>query len=72
MTRVISHFSIIKQHFIIPAEDVHNQLTNLNTNKSESADEIHPIILANLIYHLATPLEKVFYDSLSTDRLAVE
>ncbi len=30
------------QHFIISAEDVHWQLTHLNTNKSEGADEIHP------------------------------
>ncbi len=29
------------QHFTISAEDVHQQLINLNSRKSEGADEIH-------------------------------
>ncbi len=36
-------------HFIISAEDVHRQLTHLNTNKRECADEIHPKLLAIIV-----------------------
>ncbi len=50
------------QHSMISAEEVHKQFTHLNTNKSEGADEIHPIILANLPYNTVTPLEKISYD----------
>ncbi len=42
------------QHFIISTEDVHRQITYLNMNKSEGADEIHPKFLASFAFYLAT------------------
>ncbi len=60
------------QHFIISAEDVHWQLTHLNTNKSEGADEIHPKILASLASFLATPLAKFYNNSIVTSKIPVE
>ncbi len=60
------------QHFIISAEDVHWQLTHLNTNKSEGADEIHPKILASLASFLATPLAKLYNNSIATGKIPVE
>ncbi len=36
-------YCLSMQHFIIHVEEVHRQKTHLNTNKSEGADEIHPI-----------------------------
>ncbi len=59
------------RHLIISAEDVHRQLTYLNTNKSEGAGEIHPKILASLAFFLAMPLAKL-YNSLATSEIPVE
>ncbi len=57
------------QHFIISAEEVHRQLTHLNTNKNGGADEVHPKILASLAFYLATPLAKRFNSSLATFKI---
>ncbi len=53
-------------HFIISAEDVHWHLTHLNTNKSEGTDDIHPKILVSLASFLATPLAKLYNNSIAT------
>ncbi len=60
------------QHFTISAEDVHQQLINLNPRKSEGADEMHPRILTSLAGYLATPLDKLFNNSLETGIIPVE
>ncbi len=60
------------QNFIISAEDVHWQLINLNTSKSEGADEMHPNIPASLTCYLAGPLVKLFNSSLETGIIPVE
>ncbi len=44
--------NIRTRHFIISAKPMHGQLTHLDTNKSEGADEIHPkfsSVLPNII-----------------------
>ncbi len=40
--------NIRTQHFLISANEMHGQLTHLDTNKSEGADEINPNIFASL------------------------
>ncbi len=60
------------QHFIISAEDMHWQLTHLSTNKSEGADEIHPKILVSLASFPATPLAKLYNNSIATGKIPVE
>ncbi len=60
------------QYFIISAEDVHWQLTHLNKNKSEGADAIHPKILASIASFLATPLAKLYNNSIATGKIPVE
>ncbi len=70
--RKIKNWEPAKQHFIISAEDVHWQWTHLNTNKSEGADEIHPKILASLASFLATPLAKLYNNSIATGKIPVE
>ncbi len=46
--------------------------THLNTNKSEGAHEIHPKILTSLASFLATPLAKLYNNSLATGKILVE
>ncbi len=58
--------------FIISAEEGLRQLTHLNLNKSEGTDEINPKNLAILACHLATPLAKLFNNSLATSVISVE
>ncbi len=48
------------------------QLTHLNTNKSEGADEINPKILASLASFLATQLAKLYNSSIATGKIPVE
>ncbi len=60
------------QHSITSAEDVHRQLTHLNTNKSEGADEIHPKIIASPAFFLATFLAKQHNNTLATVQIPVE
>ncbi len=59
-------------HFIMSAEDVHWQLTHLNTNKSEGTDEIQSKILANLAPFLATPSAKLDNNSQATGKIPME
>ncbi len=56
----------------IAAEDVHQQLINLNPRKGEGADEEHPRILTSLAGYLAAPLAKLFNKSLETGIIPVE
>ncbi len=56
----------------ISAEGVHWHLAHFKTNKSEGADEIHPEILASLASVLATPLAKLYNNSLATGKIPVE
>ncbi len=60
------------QHFTISAEDVHQQLINLNQGKSEGADQIHPRILTSLAGYPAAPLAKLFNNLLETGIIPVE
>ncbi len=60
------------QHFIISAEDVNWQVTHLNTNRSEGADEIHPKIIACLASFLAFPFSRLCNNSLVTVKIRVE
>ncbi len=60
------------QQVIISAADVHWQLTHLNSNKSEGANEIHPIALASLAPFLATPSAKLYNNSIANGKISVE
>ncbi len=66
------NYSAFTQHFTISAEDVHQQLINLNPRKGEGADEIHSGILTSLAGYVAAPFAKLFNNSLETGIIPVE